>query len=1130
MRIHSTLITTGPSATQGAGNRYQLLEPLGAGGMGTVYVAYDRLTGQRVALKRVDASPMQPVSPEWRLALTHEFQALASLRHPHVIAVEDYGFDRSRQPYFTMELLPSARPFTAAASLPLPAKIDLLLQLLQALVYIHRRGIVHRDLKPGNVLLVEQGPVANSAGQVKLVDFGLAAVAGQASTPSGTLIYMAPEVIQGRAAAIASDLYSLGVLAYELLAGWHPFVHANPILDAILCEPPDFTYVDIAPTLTAVLQTLLAKEPEQRYPDATTTLAAFCHACGRPLPAETTATRDSFLQAAPFVGREQELARLVEAMQSAIAGNGSGWLVRGESGIGKSRLLQELRTQALVQGVFVLRSLGRADGGAYHLWPDLLRPLLFHTPPDDLEAAVLRPILPDIEQWLERPVPTAPPLTTAAARTRLRLTVTALLRRAAQNQPILLLLEDIHWADAASLDLIQSLTVTARLLIVGSYRAGERPDLPQQLPHFTLLPLSRLAAPQVADLCAAVLGERGRQPHLVDFIRQQSEGNTFFIVEVMRTLAEETGRLDEITAMTLPHSVFAGGMQRIVQRRLQRIPPHYQPLLQSAAVADRQLDLALLAHLFPQADMDEWLTLCANASVLERPDGSWQWQFSHDKLREGLLAQLDATARPQLHRQIARGIERVYAANLAPHYGELAFHFGQAGDIPRQRTYLKQAGQYAEQTYAGEMAVVHYAQLAAVSDDPAAKAEALLSQTSVHQFLGQFDRAEANARSALALLAPDHPPALTAYAQFLMGRIWRSRSHWPQAIAWLRQAEDGYTAAEIPAGLCDTLAEIGVCHYHQGEYAAAESALTQSLHLAYRQEDTRKVASALHNLGNISFDQGNYELAQQRYTACLDLSREIGDRAKEASALNNLGILASYRGDAVATRHYYEEAMIIRQQIGDRAGTGVSLNNLGILARDAGDYERALTLYEQALQIARELGDKRSMAYPLKNMGVVMVDQGRYAEAQGYYEEALDLRREVGEKWGIASVLHSLGDISTAQGRYVEAARYYAESLQINGEIGDHQLYVSNLLGMAAATAYQTPMTPHHLCRAARLTGFAYHWMAQTGVALLPEWTDEASALLAHLQQQLGPADYTAEVQRGEQMTLSDAVSTAMEN
>src|SRR5690606_24990023 len=145
----------------------------------------------------------------------HEFQALAALRHPGVITVRDYGFDQEQLPYFTMEILPQARPITTVGErLGENGRIQLLLHLLTTLIYVHRCGIIHRDLKPGNVLV-------DSQGNVKVLDFGLALTPGTAPLPSGTLAYMAPELLQGGTATVASDLYAVGLMAYELLAGWH---------------------------------------------------------------------------------------------------------------------------------------------------------------------------------------------------------------------------------------------------------------------------------------------------------------------------------------------------------------------------------------------------------------------------------------------------------------------------------------------------------------------------------------------------------------------------------------------------------------------------------------------------------------------------------------------------------------------------------------------------------------------------------------------------------------------------------------------------------------------------------------------------------------------------------------------
>src|SRR5258708_4706950 len=202
------------------GIRYQVLENVGAGSMGTVYAALDRLTGRRVALKHVSAHPSSILESDteggdMRRMMAHEFRALASMRHPNIVTVLDYGFDDANQPYYVMELLENAQTILEAARpQPFKLQVDLLVQVLQALAYLHRRGIVHRDLKPGNVLVAD--------GQVKVLDFGLAIARGEASGTAGTLAYMAPEILTSQPADASTDLYGVGMIAYELFVGLHP--------------------------------------------------------------------------------------------------------------------------------------------------------------------------------------------------------------------------------------------------------------------------------------------------------------------------------------------------------------------------------------------------------------------------------------------------------------------------------------------------------------------------------------------------------------------------------------------------------------------------------------------------------------------------------------------------------------------------------------------------------------------------------------------------------------------------------------------------------------------------------------------------------------------------------------------
>lgn len=1023
--------------------RYQLLYALGAGSMGVVHRAHDRLTGEPVALKQVllalqelafNSHSAVDDTNSLLLALAQEFRLLASLRHPNIISVLDYGFDAQRRPYFTMELLSTAQTLLQAGrGQPLAVQVALLVQTLQALAYLHRRGILHRDLKPGNVLV--------SDGRVRVLDFGLAVGRDQAQTRdvSGTLLYLAPEILEGGAPSEAADLYAVGVMAYELFAGQPPFQSVEPgqLLMQILEDDPDLTPLDgLTPvgakrTLPAILVRLLSKQPASRYPSADAVIGDLCALLNQPLPPESVAIRESFLQAATFVGREQEIAQLTAALAKVLQGEGSAWLVGGESGVGKSRLLEELRTQALVAGALVLRGQAVEGGGLpYQLWHGILPRLVLDSDLTDLEAGILKEATPAIERLVERAIPSAPPLLGDAGQQRLALTITDLFKR--QAQPVVLLLEDLQWSSESLFPLqhLNRLTATVPLLIVATYRNDERAQLPTELPEMTLLPLKRLNEGEIVALSQSMLGERGGDNQVLTLLQRETEGNVFFLVEVVRALAEESGGLAQIGQMTLPAQVFAGGVQRIIQRRLNQAPPWGKALLHLAAVVGRQIDLAIMRQLcqherslLGEQSLDQWLAACADAAVLTIVGE--QWLFAHDKLRERLLADF---AQPSLHRQVAQAMTVVYADD--ERYAEpLTTHWLAAEEVVSALPYLlKAVARMVEYTaeYARANEWIERGLPFATSQQ---QARLFLWRGRAAELQSAYRRAPADYHASLAL-SVDDPPLRVIALNYLSGvaakiiRYPEARDYAQQALQLARESGDA-------AGIASSLTSLGTIGWQTGSYQEARACIEESLSINRSLGDRNGEAKNLNRLGTISEHLHDYVAGEAYLQASLDIMRAIGNRSGTADVFTNLGNLKAAQSDHQAALTYAQQSQSLFMEIGDRDGVGGSWLNMGISLFMLGEYEAAWHHLEQSYAISQQIGDVGGQARCHNAWGSLNYIQGDYAAARLQLEKAFAIFHQAGIQsemcqtgFELSVVLINLGDLAAIQPILLEMVHY----------------------------------------------------------------------------------------------------------
>ena len=953
-------------------NRYLLQSIMGEGGMGSVYRAEDRLTGRQVALKRVltfndDDTLSETDETDFRLALAQEFKILASLRHPNIISVLDYGFDDKRQPFFTMELLTNAQTILRVAKdQPLRTKIDLLIQLLYALAYLHRRGIVHRDLKPENVLVQD--------GQVKVLDFGLSAAAGQSGITSGTLPYMAPEVLHGEEVSPASDLYAVGVIGFEIFAGQLPFDDQwiDRMLESILETTPDLTRLGTNEQLNVVIGKLLSKAPNDRYPDTLTTIHALSDVIGLPVPPENRAIRDSFLQAAHFVGRTEEMHLLTTALTEALQGSGSAWLIGGESGVGKSRLLNEIATLALIQGALVLRGQAIQEGARpYEMWLDGLRRLAISADLSDDEASVLKGVVPEIAVLLDRYVPELPFDEPGEQRGKLFLTLVQMLRK--QSQPILIMLEDLQWAGDESLALLReiiSLTPDLPLIIVGAYRADESPKLHDLLPETQLILLRRLSEAELRQMSEAMLGEVGRQPEVIDLLERETEGNAFFLVEVTRALAEEAGQLSQIGKSTLPAHVFAGGMQRIIQRRLGQVPEAAWPLLRQAAVIGRAIDLNVLSQLVQQYDIQQWVTDCANAAVLEVQNG--QWRFAHDKLREGVLNTLDAALQRQYHRQAAEAQEKL-DSDSPQQVAALALHWGVAGNQAKEYTYSKAAGQQSHIISNFAEALAHLQRAIDLCEVVLPPEQAVRDRAQIVEMMGS--------------------------AYFWMGEFKQARGHFELSLTLAQEVDNKALVGRALFGIGDALLQ-------QGYFIDSRRYYQRALLVAQNIQEEVVISHALAGLGDVAWRVQDYALAERYLRANLTLARKTGRLLQICNALNLLGIINSMKGHHPQAVNYFEECIGVARQIGDRSRVSQALSNLGELERMQGQLSVAKAHLEEALSISRQIGNRFSMANVLLNLGLLSFAQQDYAASLNHLYDALHISHEIGS---IPLVLGVLG-------------------------------------------------------------------------------------------------------------------------
>jgi tRNA A-37 threonylcarbamoyl transferase component Bud32/tetratricopeptide (TPR) repeat protein len=808
--------------------RYRIDSPLGAGGMGEVFLAHDMRLERRVAIKWLHPDHEQDLVARERLR--REALAAAALDHPYICKIHEIG-DADGRTFIVMEYVEGETLQVAADRELLPVRqiIDIAHELAQALETAHGRGVVHRDLKPSNVMVTTQG-------HVKVMDFGLAtqtvefAPAGTGSeaatklTESGTRLgtpaYMSPEQVLGGSLDHRSDMFSLGVLLQELATA-HPFMRtdAADTMAAILRDAPASGRRDVnsVPGLSPLLQRMLAKAASERV-QTMSELRVELEALRERVWLATSASQTVAgigvepSERTPFVGREAEATELRRLLERMLTGHGAVALVGGEPGIGKTRLARELLREARQRGCLCLTGHCDEMAGAPPFAPFIeTMEEAVRIVPQAVRAAMgdVAPEIATIVPSLRRVFPDIAPSPELPPDQQRRLVFGAYVdyvRRATQTSPIVVLFDDLHWADEPTLQLLGYLVphvASLRLLVLGTYRDVEldvaRPFAQTLESLFrqriaTRITLRRMTESGVQDLLAAMSGS-SPPSGLSQAVFKETEGNPFFVEEVYQHLAEE-GRLFDATGawradLRLGAIDVPEGVRLVIGRRLDRLGQQARKVLTAAAVIGRTFPLDVLEAVVDVSD-DEVLDAIEEAerAQLVAPEASQRmaaYGFVHELIRATLVGGLSLPRRQRVHLKIADALERLRAASLDRQVSALAHHLYQAGaaaDSQRTGKFLALAGRCALAAGAFEDALETSDHLMGIelADDDSLHADAFGLRGAALQALQRPDEGVIAWERALALYAvrPDDAGIARAADAISRSFIWRAR--YPEGI------------------------------------------------------------------------------------------------------------------------------------------------------------------------------------------------------------------------------------------------------------------------------------------------------------------------------------------------------------
>jgi len=993
---------------------YRIIDQIGQGGMGEIYKAEDLKLRRHVAIKIL---PSQVTRDETaRQRLLREARSASALNHPNIVTVHSID-DAGDLDFIVMEYVEgrSLRATIDRGSVELPRLLEWGAQVADALAAAHAIGLVHRDIKPANIMITPRD-------QVKLLDFGLARMVRslpnemevEAETLSGaltgagvivgTVAYMSPEQTRGESLDARSDIFSLGVTLYEAATGKLPFGGQTPLLRmheiAAVDEPsPSSIQPGLPQEFDRIIRRTLSKDKERRC-SASELVGALRGLRGSAYesPSGVTPADTEGVNGKPevFVGREPELKTLEGFLHQAVEGAGRVVFITGEPGIGKTALADEFLRRARRKRSILCR--GRCSeqygtGEAYLPFLDAFGALLTGRGGERI-AAVLRTHAPTwclqfqsfaasgaLEQ-LQRE-------TIGATKERMLREMGDALGALAASTPVVLLLEDLHWADASSVDLLRHLCHRIReqhLLVVGTFRPEDvelsnhpLKNCKREMQAHQLceeVALGPLDKDDIGSYLDARFAPNTFPPELAALIERKTEGHPLFASSLVHFLAERGGitRTEEHWTLSkdlseidleIPESV-----RGMIRRKIEVLEEEDRRALQYASIEGEEFTSTVVAALLGIDDLalEERLDRLERVHGLvetrgeeEWPDGTlaMRYRFAHVLYQNLLYGDLVSKRRILLHRQAGEQLLQHYGEHALRIATQLAIHFEHGRDFSRAIEYLIRAGDNATKVYANVEAEQHYSHALGLVDKLPApeQTQSYISlcrkRGMVNHAMSRFDQALDDftqmlewSRAAGSRTLEHAALSALATTLFFSHRISKASA---RAVEAMRVAE----SSDDEALRVETMKLMAMKHQCYGE-PEGKPILDEVIRVARALSHKSTLLGGLAHRGFWHFLESEYGAAEEKLREAVILASELRDGFMLLHNHFGLGLVLGNLGRMSEALGILNEATEMARRNGDHFFLPRLPNCVGWIHRELQDFDHAMRHDESSVEIARQ--------------------------------------------------------------------------------------------------------------------------------------------------------------------------------